>query len=62
VHHCSTKRGVFLMSLKALLETGKGAPEPNDIKIDNWTKSRTDQSRRVRGRLRSRQKKERNDE
>jgi hypothetical protein len=32
----STKWGVFLMSLKALLETGKGAPEPNDIKIDNW--------------------------
>jgi uncharacterized protein YndB with AHSA1/START domain len=36
LHHCSTKWGVFLMSLKALLETGKGAPEPNDIKIDNW--------------------------
>ena len=36
MHHCSTKWGVFLMSLKALLETGKGAPEPNDIKIDNW--------------------------
>jgi len=28
--------GVFLPSLKSLLETGKGAPEPNDIKIDNW--------------------------
>jgi len=24
------------MSLKSLLETGKGAPEPNDIKIENW--------------------------
>jgi hypothetical protein len=36
MHHCSTKWGVFLMSLKSLLETGKGAPEPNDIKIDNW--------------------------
>ena len=35
MHRC-TKWGVFLMSLKALLETGKGAPEPNDIKIDNW--------------------------
>jgi hypothetical protein len=36
MHHCSTKWGVFLMSLKSLLETGKGAPAPNDIKIDNW--------------------------
>jgi hypothetical protein len=24
------------MSLKSLLETGKGAPDPDDIKIDNW--------------------------
>ena len=36
MHHCSTKWGVFLMSLKSLLETGTGAPEPNDVKIDNW--------------------------
>jgi len=36
MHHCSTKWGVFLLSLKSLLETGKGAPAPNDIKIDNW--------------------------
>ena len=36
MHHCSTKWGVFLLSLKQLLETGKGSPEPNDIKIDNW--------------------------
>ncbi len=36
MHHCSTKWGVFLVSLKWLLEKGKGAPEPNDIKIDNW--------------------------
>ena len=36
MHHCSTKWGVFLISLKSLLETGKGAPEPNDVKIDNW--------------------------
>ncbi len=26
MHHCSTKWGVFLLSLKAFLETGKGAP------------------------------------
>ena len=36
MHHCSTKWAVFLLSLKALLETGKGAPSPNDVKIDNW--------------------------
>lgn len=36
MHHCSTKWAAFLMSLKSLLETGKGAPEPRDIKIDNW--------------------------
>jgi uncharacterized protein YndB with AHSA1/START domain len=36
MHHCSTKWGTFLMSLKSLLEAGKGAPAPNDIKIDNW--------------------------
>ncbi len=36
MHHCSTKWGVFLMSLKSLLETGKGAAYPNDVLIDNW--------------------------
>jgi hypothetical protein len=36
MHHCSTKWGVFLLSLKSLLETGKGAPHPNDIKVDSW--------------------------
>ncbi|PRC93491.1 SRPBCC family protein [Solimicrobium silvestre] len=36
MHHCSTKWAIFLMSLKSLLETGKGAPSPNDVKIDNW--------------------------
>ena len=36
MHHCSTKWAIFLMSLKSLLETGKGAPYPNDIKLDNW--------------------------
>jgi uncharacterized protein YndB with AHSA1/START domain len=36
MHHCSTKWGLFLLSLKSLLETGKGAPHPNDIKIDSW--------------------------
>jgi hypothetical protein len=36
MHHCSTKWGVFLLSLKAFLETGKGAPWPNEIKLDGW--------------------------
>jgi uncharacterized protein YndB with AHSA1/START domain len=36
MHHCSTKWAVFLLSLKQLLETGQGAPDPDDIKIDNW--------------------------
>jgi uncharacterized protein YndB with AHSA1/START domain len=36
MHHCSTKWGLFLLSLKSLLETGKGAPHPTDIKIDSW--------------------------
>ncbi|MGY2010062.1 SRPBCC family protein [Nocardia gipuzkoensis] len=36
MYHCSTKWAVFLLSLKSLIETGKGAPEPYDVKIDNW--------------------------
>ncbi|MBI1823215.1 MAG: SRPBCC domain-containing protein [Nitrospirae bacterium] len=36
MYHCSTKWGVFMLSLKSLLETGKGSPEPHDIKIDDW--------------------------
>lgn len=36
MHHCSTKWATFLMSLKSLVETGKGAPSPDDVKIDNW--------------------------
>jgi uncharacterized protein YndB with AHSA1/START domain len=36
MHHCSTKWATFMMSLKALVETGKGAPAPGDVKIDNW--------------------------
>src|SRR5499433_3479510 len=36
MHHCSTKWAVFLLSLKSLLETGKGTPWPNVIKLDSW--------------------------
>jgi len=35
MHHCSTKWATFLMSLKALVETGKGAPFPNDLRVIN---------------------------
>ena len=36
MHHCSTKWATFLMSLKALVETGKGEPSPDDVQISNW--------------------------
>jgi uncharacterized protein YndB with AHSA1/START domain len=36
MHHCSTKWAVFLLSLKSLIEVGKGAPWPNEIKLDSW--------------------------
>ncbi|MEU4312802.1 SRPBCC domain-containing protein [Nocardia sp. NPDC024068] len=36
MYHCSTKWAVFLMSLKSLGETGRGAPAPDDVEIDNW--------------------------
>lgn len=34
--HCSMKWATFLLSLKELIESGKGKPAPDDIKIDNW--------------------------
>ena len=34
--HCSTKWATFLLSLKALVETGEGAPHPRDAQISNW--------------------------
>ncbi|WP_433157500.1 SRPBCC family protein [Kribbella sp. CA-247076] len=36
MHHCSTKWASFLLSLKKYVETGKGAPSPNDVEISNW--------------------------
>jgi uncharacterized protein YndB with AHSA1/START domain len=36
MHHCSTKWASYLMSLKSLVETGKGAPSPRDVQISNW--------------------------
>jgi uncharacterized protein YndB with AHSA1/START domain len=31
--HCSTKWAMFLMSLKSLVEAGKGTPYPRDVQI-----------------------------
>lgn len=36
MHHCSTKWATFLLSLKALVETGVGAPAPRDVKVSDW--------------------------
>jgi uncharacterized protein YndB with AHSA1/START domain len=36
MHHCSTKWAIFLMSLKSLVETGKGQPSPHDVRIGDW--------------------------
>jgi uncharacterized protein YndB with AHSA1/START domain len=36
MHHCSTKWAIFLMSLKSLVETGKGQPTPDDVQISDW--------------------------
>lgn len=33
--HCSTKWGVFMLSLKDLLEKGKGQPAPDDVQINH---------------------------
>ncbi len=34
--HCSMKWAVFLLSLRDFVETGKGQPSPDDMKIDTW--------------------------
>lgn len=36
MNHCSTKWATFLMSLKALAETGSGEPAPRDKQISDW--------------------------
>jgi uncharacterized protein YndB with AHSA1/START domain len=36
LYHCSTKWASYLLSLKALVETGTGAPAPNDVMISDW--------------------------
>jgi hypothetical protein len=32
--HCCTKWGIFMMSLKAAIENGRGRPFPDDVHID----------------------------
>jgi uncharacterized protein YndB with AHSA1/START domain len=34
--HCSTKWAQYLLSLKAYVETGTGAPSPDDAAISDW--------------------------
>ena len=34
--HCSMKWATFMLSLRELVETGRGRPSPDDLKIDNW--------------------------
>lgn len=36
LYHCSTKWASYLFSLKQLLETGTGAPAPDDFQISDW--------------------------
>lgn len=36
MYHCSTKWATFLMSLKDLVETGRGRPAPDDVAISDW--------------------------
>jgi uncharacterized protein YndB with AHSA1/START domain len=36
MHHCSTRWGYFIYSLKHALETGRGNPWPDDEKVDSW--------------------------
>src|SRR6188768_1253619 len=36
MYHCSTKWASFLLSLKSLVETGKGQPSPDDVRIGDW--------------------------
>jgi uncharacterized protein YndB with AHSA1/START domain len=36
MHHCSSKWGTYLMSMKQLVETGEGAPAPRDVKVCDW--------------------------
>jgi uncharacterized protein YndB with AHSA1/START domain len=34
--HCCTKWATFLLSLRDFVESGRGKPAPNDVRIGNW--------------------------
>jgi uncharacterized protein YndB with AHSA1/START domain len=36
MHHCSTKWAIYLMSLKSLVETKKGSPNPHDVRVGDF--------------------------
>ncbi|GAA0898748.1 SRPBCC domain-containing protein [Virgisporangium ochraceum] len=36
MNHCSTKWATFLLSLKSLVENGKGSPAPDDVRVGDW--------------------------
>ena len=36
MHHCSTKWATFLVSLKSYVETGTGAPAPQEERVGDW--------------------------
>ena len=36
MHHCSTKWATFLVSLKSYVETGTGAPAPDEERVGDW--------------------------
>lgn len=36
MHHCSTRWATYLLSLKALAETGIGAPSPHEVEVSDW--------------------------
>jgi uncharacterized protein YndB with AHSA1/START domain len=36
MHHCSTRWGYFMLSLKAGLEGGRATPYPDDAKASSW--------------------------
>lgn len=36
LYHCSTKWASYLLSLKQYVETGTGAPAPDDLMISDW--------------------------
>lgn len=36
MHHCSSKWGTYLVSLKSLVDTGYGQPAPDEVWVSNW--------------------------